>query len=98
MTEQEALLLAVQALTDKQAPFKVEDALVFKDHMRNRMLPKYGEVVIVSHVYTEPVFDTTDSSGLPGFNESFDIRIAMLDDDGDLVEMHADSRRYRLAD
>lgn len=82
------------SLTEPQPTFKVGDLITWKDGLRNKRLD--GEVV-VTHVLAEPVLDTEGKPGSPYFREPLDIKVGHLDDDGDLIESHVDSRRFRLA-
>lgn len=87
----------VKTLMPHETRFRVGDRVVWKDGLRNRLSPEYGEVVIITRSLAQPIADNERSAGCGYFNEPLDIAIAKLDSDGDLVEYHFDSRRFRLA-
>lgn len=57
--------------------------------------PLYGDVGIVTKIYPEPISEAERSSGSIHFNEQLDMVIAYVDEDGDLLERHVDSRRIQ---
>lgn len=73
------------------------DVITWKDGLRNKRFPQYGEVAVVSRVMEEPVFDSVENGGSIYFREPLDVVVAIIDSDGDLVELHLDSRRLRPA-
>lgn len=85
------------SLIEKQEPFKVGDAITWKDGMRNKKSPADGRVAVVTEVFEKPIFDPTQEAGSPYFREPLSIKAAILDSDDDLREVHLDSRRFRLA-
>lgn len=82
------------SLTETQKAFKVGDLITWKDGLRNKRL---DGVLVVTQVLPEPVLDTEGKPGNPYFREPLDIKVGHLDEDGDLIESHVDSRRFRLA-
>lgn len=69
----------------------------WKPGLRNKRRPELGEVAIVLEVLDDPVLDLTEGSGSTYFREPLDLIIGVLDDQGDLLAFHADSRRFELA-
>ncbi len=86
-----------KTLVPHETPLPVGARVVWKDGLKNRLSPEYGEVAIITRSLTQPIADNERSAGSFYFNEPLDIAIAKLDRDGDLVEHHFDSRRFRLA-
>ncbi len=82
-------------LTTKNT-FKEGDLVCWKKNMINRRRPHSDEPAIVVKVYEEPVFDTEQDSGTPNFMEPYDIALGVLDNDGDLMVFHYDSRRFEI--
>lgn len=80
-----------------QEPLAVGDRVVWKDRLKNKTFPSYGQVCIVTRSLEKPVFDREKGAGSCYFNEPLDIALARIDSDGELVEYHFDSRRFRLA-
>ena len=87
----------VKPLVPHETPLPVGARVVWKDCLKNKRSPEYGEVVIITRSLAQPIADNERSAGSCYFNEPLDIAIAKLDSDGDLVEYHFDSRRFRLA-
>ena len=73
--------------------------VVWKDDMRNRRNPAYGQPAIVVEVLKEPLFDhpseERNSAGTMFFHEPLDMGIGLVDDDGDRCVFYVDSRRFR---
>ncbi|WCF13095.1 hypothetical protein N4G58_03520 [Edwardsiella piscicida] len=49
-------------------------------------------------MFATPVVNLQERSGSLYYSMIYDIRVAFLDSDGDLVELAEDSRRFRHAD
>jgi hypothetical protein len=80
----------------KEHVFKPGMLVCWKQGLRNRKFPDYGEVGIVVEVLTEPFYDTVAESGSPYFREPLDILIALISDD-DFIIFHYDKRRFEPA-
>jgi len=87
-------LNALRSSLFNEIDFAEGDIVQWKDSLRNRALPRYGEPVIVIKMLLEPVFGD-DDSGTPQFQEPLDVILGWLDKDGDMVCFHYDSRRFR---
>ena len=73
------------------------DIIVWRDGMANKTRPLKGELAIVTSVITPVMCEGERFNGTPLFREPLDIIVALIDDDGELIEYHFDSRRFRLA-
>lgn len=62
---------------------------------RNRVRPQDTEQVVVTARLDTPMYETAgeNGSGSRHFNEPLDLRVALFDDNGDLLEFWLDSRR-----
>ncbi len=82
--------------------FSLGDLVTWKPGLRNRKMPDYGEPMVVVEVLEASVHDETADSGSPYFREPLNVRCLLIDDDGDALIFHYDSRRlmpyqsYRL--
>ncbi|ACY84450.1 hypothetical protein ETAE_1609 [Edwardsiella piscicida] len=96
----EALQNAVAILLQNpDRPFAVGDVVLKKEGIGSiTKRPHIGEKVVVSHVFATPVVNLQERSGSLYYSMIYDIRVAFLDSDGDLVELAEDSRRFRHAD
>lgn len=89
------LIAQAAALVEPQEPLKVGDVVVWKDGLRNKRTPNYGQPVVVSRVYESPLIDEDEGCGSAYFNEPIDFAHMSHDKDGDAIEFHGDSRRFR---
>ena len=87
-------LLAAASTFHKKHQFTAGQLVTWKNGMKNRRSPEYGEPAIVIEVLTSPLINPGDESGTPYFREPLDIIIGTLDPDGDLLCFHYDSRRF----
>jgi len=100
-TEREKLAAAEKLVTLSRSyaevnRFKVGDLVTWKPGMRNRRLPAYDQVVIVSAVIEGNRFGPEKSSGSPYFREPESMKVAFIDEsDGEFVEFCMDKQRFR---
>lgn len=78
-----------------RSTFAAGQLVCWKDDLKNRRRPDYGVPMVVTQVLHETVFDSARDSGTPYFREPLDVVIGFLDDDGELVLLHLDSRRLK---
>lgn len=86
-------LLELEASLRVEHTFEPGDLVRFKDGLRNRRRPDDDEVAVVVEHLPEPVVDGEEGSGSPYFREPLDLIVGLIDDDGDFVTFHLDSRR-----
>jgi len=88
-----------EQLTARVSDFRPGDIVKWKTGLRNRRRPTYGDVAIVIEKLKEPVFDESEkSAGSAYFREPLDLIIGIIDDDGDFLCYHVDSRRFEKAE
>ncbi|MCF6205693.1 MAG: hypothetical protein L3J47_02195 [Sulfurovum sp.] len=76
--------------------FKVGDKVKWKPKLKNRKYPKYDQIAIIIEVLDKPVYDEEKTnSGSPYFKEPLDIRLAILDNQGDFEIYYYDSNRFQ---
>jgi len=67
----------------------------WKEGLKNKATPAYGEPVIVIEVLKEPVFDLDQKgSGNPYFNEPLTLVAGVIAANGDFLCHHFDGRRF----
>lgn len=67
----------------------------WKEGLSNRRRPAEGEPALVMEVLQEPVFDPKDpNAASPFFREPLDLVLGILDEDGEFLLYHFDSRRF----
>jgi len=74
--------------------FMPGDLVQWKAGMKNKRLPESDQLAVVVEVLPKPVTDEDKGSSGSYFLEPLDIKLGMLDDDGDFVIFHYDSRRF----
>ena len=82
----------------EQNQFAKGQIVVWKDTMRNLRLPECGQPAIVVDVLGQPLVNPlADQKGAcsPYFKEQLDLVIGLVDEDGDWLVFHVDSRRFR---
>lgn len=78
-----------------QYVFKPGDLVQWKEGLRNKSRPRYGEPVIVVDLLPKALRDKAENgSGSPYFQEPLQLVAADIDDDGDFVWWHYDARRF----
>jgi len=74
--------------------FAPGDIVTWKEGLRNKKHPERGQAALVVKVYDEPLRDDEAGAGSPYFNEPLSFVIGIIDDDGDFLCFHSDSRRF----
>lgn len=66
----------------------------WKNGMKNRRTPDYGEPMVVVELLHEPILDTDHKEGSVYFREPLDLLLGFLDEDSEFCVLHYDSRRF----
>jgi hypothetical protein len=74
--------------------FSPGELVQWKDRLRNKSRPNYGEPIIVVEQLKEPVYDTSKDAGSAYFREPLDLIAGLIDQDNDFVIYYFDSRRF----
>lgn len=75
--------------------FQRGQTVQWKQGLKNRARPQYGQPAIVVQILDEPILDTSEEAGSAYFRESLDIVLGMLaPEDGGFVLYHYDRRRF----
>jgi hypothetical protein len=86
--------LLSRLLTVPDSAFKLGAILQWKQGLRNRGIPEYGQPAIVMDASFEPIIlDEAEFKGRPVCMERLDIQIGVVDEHGGLETIHVDSRR-----
>jgi len=80
-----------------QECFQPGDIVQWKTGLKNKRLPKMDQLAVVVETLPSPVTDEDKSSSGSYFLEPLDIKLGMVDEDGDFVIFHFDSRRFTKA-
>ena len=86
---------------DKPHIFHKGQLVRWKAGLKSRAAPAYNEAVLLREILAAPIFDTCDASscaGSPYFDEPLTLVLALLDHDGDFVELRYDGRRFEPVD
>lgn len=76
---------------EEKHTFSVGDIVMWKDGLKNKRLPAYGEPCIVLKVHEEPIIDEDDVSDL----EELDVKIGIISPDDDFLCFNYDSARLK---
>lgn len=79
------------------ASFTVGDLVTWKPLLKNRVRPAYGEPAIVIEFLDKPVRNSEANPSSTYFREPLDLVLGLLDDDGEILVYHFDSRRFEQA-
>lgn len=77
----------------EECEFRPGQLVKWKEGLKNKKRPRYGEPAIVVEVLEEPVFDEKEGGGSPYFREPLDIVLGVILE-GDFVLFHYDKRRF----
>jgi len=80
-----------------QECFQPGDLVQWKTGLKNKRLPKQDQLAVVVEMLSSPVTDEDKSSGGSYFMEPLDMKLGLIDEDGDFVIFHYDSRRFTKA-
>jgi hypothetical protein len=74
--------------------FKKGDMVMWKPGLKNKKRPREDEAAVVVEAMEEPVHDAKKGSGAQYFMEPLDLKLGVIDEDGDFIVYHFDSRRF----
>lgn len=75
--------------------FQPGDLVQWKTGLKNKRLPEADQLAVVVEMLPVPVTDEDKGSSGSYFLEPLDMKLGMVDEDGDFVIFHYDSRRFR---
>ena len=81
----------------EQSCFQPGDLVQWKPGLKNKRMPHKDELAIVVEVLPSPITDSDKGSSGSYFLEPLDVRLGIVDDDGDFVIFYYDSRRFTKA-
>lgn len=81
-----------------KAYFATGDIVVWKDGLKNKNYPEYGQPAIVLERLDTPIVNSIDDTGSTYFNERLDIALGLIsrDEDDAFLVFYYDSRRFKL--
>lgn len=71
--------------------------VVWKDGLKNKNSPAYNQAAIVVDHLDSPIVSDQSPTGSPYFQERLDLKLGLIDSDGDYVVYTFDSRRFETA-
>lgn len=74
---------------------KKRDVVIWKEGLKNKVRPAYGEPCTVLDILHNPIFDNDKNSGSPYFNEPLDLVLGIIDEENDFLILHCDKRRFQ---
>lgn len=77
--------------------YEVGDIVVWKEGLKNRKSPLYGQPAIVMEMLDECEYAEREETGSIYFMEPLNVRLGFIDDDGDFVSYLFDARKFKKA-
>jgi len=74
--------------------FQPGDLVQWKAGLKNKRLPEMDQLAVVVEMLPVPITDEDKGSSGSYFLEPLDMKLGMIDEDGDFVIFHYDSRRF----
>jgi len=90
----EAVLKERLAAFEQTTCFQPGDLVQWKAGLKNKRLPEMDQLAVVVEMLPVPITDEEKGSSGSYFLEPLDMKLGMIDDDGDFVIFHYDSRRF----
>jgi Uma2 family endonuclease len=76
--------------------FKIGDIVQWKDGLKNKKRPQFGEPCIVIEVLDKAISDIQAPIASPYFAEKLDIKLGLLGDNEEFFTFHYDQNRFEL--
>jgi len=77
--------------------FQPGDLVQWKSGLKNKRLPKADQLGVVVEMLPSPITDEDKGASGSYFMEPLDMKVGLIDEDGDFVVFHYDSRRFTKA-
>jgi len=77
--------------------FQPGDLVQWKTGLKNKRLPKQDQLGVVVEMLPVPITDEDKGASGSYFMEPLDMKLGLIDEDGDFVVFHYDSRRFTKA-
>jgi len=90
---EEVLRERLEAFLSTQC-FQPGDLVQWKSGLKNKRLPEMDQMAVVVEMLPVPITDGDKGSSGSYFMEPLDMKLGMVDEDGDFVIFHYDSRRF----
>jgi len=76
--------------------FKIGDIVQWKEGLKNKKRPQFGEPCIVIEVLDKAISDIQAPIASPYFAEKLDIKLGLLGDNKEFFTFHYDQNRFEL--
>jgi len=76
--------------------FKIGDIVQWKEGLKNKKRPQFGEPCIVIEVLDKAISDIQAPIASPYFAEKLDIKLGLLGDNEEFFTFHYDQNRFEL--
>ena len=81
---------------NQKETFKIGDVVQWKEGLKNKKRPQYGEPCIVIEVLDKAISDNEAPIASPYFAEKLDIKLGLLGDNDEFFTFHYDRNRFEL--
>lgn len=79
---------------NQETIFKIGDIVQWKEGLKNKKRPQYGEPCIVVEILDNPISDNEAPIESPYYSEKLDIKLGLLADNGEFFTFHYDKNRF----
>ena len=80
---------------EEKYEFKKGELVVWKEGLKNKKVPDYNIPAVVIEIYTEPIIDENAPLASPYYKEELNLKLAILDEDNELLTFHYDGYRFK---
>lgn len=99
MTDEQMLLklaVAYKVLRAKEVSLKPGDLVTWREGLKNKRFPDYGQPAIVLDVLDSPITDYDNDIASQYYGEQLNVRVGFFDDNDDFVAFLFDGRRFQI--
>ena len=82
-------------LMESPRDFEEGDIVVWKDSLKNKSFPQYGQPAIVLNILEEPFFNDKQTPENHIFKEPHDLLLGIIMDNNEYLTLYFDSRRFK---
>lgn len=87
---------AYRVLKSDEVGLEPGDMVIWREGLKNKRYPDYGEAAVVLDVLDSPVVDLENDIASQYYGEELNTRIGFFDEDDDFVSFLFDGRRFEV--
>ena len=78
----------------EEEEFRPSMLVEWKKGLKNKRYPRYNQPMVVVEMLQEPIISNPDKVDTQYYREPLDIKLGMLDEDGEFITFFYDSKRF----